>query len=77
VAIGTSPGSAWTPGRLMIRNSLGLATGIDDGVDLGREDAAAVGEEERPVVRVGDEEVLDGVLLAGDVPDDPLAAARA
>ena len=27
-------------------------------------------------MRVGDEEVLDGVLLAGDVPDDPLAAAR-
>jgi hypothetical protein len=36
---------------------------------------AAVREEQRPVVSVGDEEVLDGVLLAGDVADDALAAA--
>ena len=50
-----------------------LASGI--GVDLGAEDAAAVGEEQRPVVGVGHEQVLDRVLLAGDVADDPLAAA--
>ena len=44
-------------------------------MDLGAEDAAAVGEEQRPVVGVRDEQVLDRVLLAGDVADDPLAAA--
>ena len=44
-------------------------------MDLGAEDAAAVREEQRPVVGVRDEQVLDGVLLAGDVADDPLAAA--
>ena len=75
VAIGTSPGSTWTPGQIDDRDALGLAAGVHDGVDLGREDPAAVGEEERPVVGVGDEEVLDGVLLAGHVADDPLAAA--
>ena len=75
VAIGTSPDSTWTPGRLMIGDALGLAAGVRDGVDLGAEDAAAVGEEQRPVVGVGDEQVLDRVLLAGDVADDPLAAA--
>ena len=36
---------------------------------------AAVREEQRPVVRVGDQEVLHGILLARDVADDPLAAA--
>ena len=44
-------------------------------MDPGREDAAAVREEQGPVVGVGDEQVLDRVLLAGDVADDPLAAA--
>ena len=57
------------------RDALGLAAGVGDRVDLGAEHAAAVREEQRPVVGVGDEQVLDGVLLAGDVPDDPLAAA--
>ena len=56
------------------RDALGLAARVDDGVDLGREDPAAVGEEERPVVGVGHEEVLDRVLLAGHVADDPLPA---
>ena len=41
----------------------------------GRLYPAAVGEEQRPVVGVGREQVLDGVLLAGDMADDPLAAA--
>jgi hypothetical protein len=43
-------------------------------MDLGREHPAAVGEEQGPVVRVRDEQVLDRVLFAGDVADDPLAA---
>ena len=75
VAIGTSPDSTWTPGQVDDRDALGLAAGVGDRVDLGAEDAAAVGEEERPVVGVGDEQVLDRVLLARDVADDPLAAA--
>ena len=75
VAIGTSPDSTWTPGRLMIGMPLAwrLASGI--AWTFAREDAAAVREEQRPVVGVGDEQVLDRVLLAGDVADDPLAAA--
>ena len=75
VAIGTSPASTWTPGRLMIGMPLACAAGVGDRVDLRREDAAAVGEEQRPVVGVRDEQMLDGVLLARDVADDPLAAA--
>ena len=59
----------------MIGHALGLAARVRDGVDLGAEHAPAVGEEQRPVVGVGHEQVLDGVLLAGDVADDPLAAA--
>ena len=62
-------------GQVDDRDALGLAAGVGDRVDLGREHAAAVGEEQGPVVGVGDEQVLDGVLLAGDVADDPLAAA--
>ena len=57
------------------RDALGLAARVDDRVDLGAEDPAAVREEQRPVVGVRDDEVLDRVLLAGDVADDPLAAA--
>ena len=56
------------------RDALGLAAGVRDGMDLGAEDAAAVREEQRPVVGVRDEQVLDRVLLAGDVADDALAA---
>ena len=48
---------------------------VGDRVDLGAEHAAAVGEEQRPVVGVRDEQVLDRVLLPGDVADDALAAA--
>ena len=44
-------------------------------MDLGAEHAAAVREEQRPVVGVRDEQVLDRVLLARDVADDALAAA--
>ena len=75
VAIGTSPDSTWTPGRLMIGMPLAwrLASGM--AWTLAREDAAAVGEEQRPVVGVRDEQVLDGVLFARDVADDALAAA--
>ena len=62
-------------GQVDDRHALGLAAGVGDGVDLGAEHAPAVREEQRPVVGVRDEQVLDGVLLAGDVPDDPLAAA--
>ena len=62
-------------GQVDDRDALGLPAGIRDRVDLAAEDPAAVGEEQRPVVGVGDEQVLDGVLLAGDVADDPLAAA--
>ena len=62
-------------GQVDDRDALGLAAGIGDGVDLGAEDPAAVREEQRPVVGVRDEQVLDGVLLARDVADDPLAAA--
>ncbi len=54
------------------RDALGLAAGVRDGVDLGAEDAAAVGEEQRPVVGVGDEQVLDRVLLDGPWPMMPL-----
>ncbi len=50
-----------------------LASGI--WCTLALEHAATVGEEQRPVVGVGDEEVLDRVLLAGHVADDALAAA--
>ena len=75
VAIGTSPVSTWTPGRLMIAMPLAWRERVRDRVDLGREHAAAVGEEQRPVVGVRGEQVLDGVLLAGHVADDPLAAA--
>ncbi len=57
------------------RHALGLPRRIGDGVDLGAEHATAVGEEQRPVVRVGDEQMLDRVLLARDVADDALAAA--
>ena len=75
VAIGTSPESTWTPGRLMIGMPFAwrLASGI--AWTFAREDTAAVREEQRPVVGVGDEQVLDGVLLARHVADDPLAAA--
>ena len=75
VAIGHLARLHLDAGQVDDRDALGLAARVDDGVDLGREDPAAVGEEERPVVRVGDEEVLDGVFLAGHVADDPLAAA--
>ena len=57
-------------------DALGLAAGVGHLEDLRAEDAAAVGEEERPVVRVGDEQVLDRVLLDRPGPDDALAAAR-
>ena len=57
------------------RGALRLAAGVDDRVDLRAEHPAAVREEQRPVVGVGDDEVLDRVLLARDVADDPLAAA--
>jgi hypothetical protein len=63
------------PGQVDDRDALGLPAGVGDRWTLAAEDAAAVGEEQRPVVGVGDEQVLDGVLLAGDVADDPLAAA--
>ena len=62
-------------GQVDDRHALGLAARVRDGVDLGAEDAAAVREEQRPVVGVRDEQVLDRVLLARDVPDDALAAA--
>ena len=62
-------------GQVDDRGALGLAAGVGDRVDLGAEDAAAVREEQRPVVGVGDDQVLDRVLLAGDVADDALAAA--
>jgi hypothetical protein len=75
VAIGTSPESDLDARQVDDRDALGLAAGVGDVVDLGAEDAAAVGEEQRPVVGVGHEQVLDGVLLAGDVADDALAAA--
>ena len=54
------------------RDPLGLAAGIGDGVDLGAEHATTVREEQRPVVGIGHEEVLDSILLARDVADDPL-----
>src|SRR5439155_9305960 len=54
--------------------ALGLAGRVRDGVDLRREDPAAVREEQGPVMGVRDEQVLDRVLLAGDVADDPLPA---
>src|SRR6185369_16703600 len=62
-------------GQVDDRRSLGLAAGVDDRVDLRAEDATAVREEQRPVVGVRDDQVLDCVLLAGDVADDALAAA--
>src|SRR3954452_8024492 len=46
-----------------------------DRVHLGAEDAAAVGEEERPIVRAGNEQVLDSILLDRLRADDALAAA--
>ena len=70
-----SPDSTWTPSRLMIGHALGLSAGVGDGMDLGAEDAAAVGEEQRPVVGVGDQQVGDGVLLDRPGADDALAAA--
>ena len=71
---GTSPASTWTPGRLMI--GMPFAWRLRRGSrGPWREHAAAVREEQRPVVGVRDEQVLDRVLLAGDVADDPLAAA--
>ena len=57
-------------------HALGLAGGVGHRVDLGAEDPPAVGEEERPVVRVRHEQVADGVLLDGARADDALAAAR-
>ena len=62
-------------GHVDDRQPLRLARRVRDGVHLRREDPAAVGEEQRPVVGVGHEQVLDGVLLARDVADDALAAA--
>ena len=69
------PGLHLDAGQVDDRHALGLAARVGDRVDLGAEHAAAVGEEQRPVVGVGGEQVLDRVLLAGDVADDPLAAA--
>ncbi len=57
-------------------HALGLSGGVGNGVDLGAEDAPTIGEEERPVVRVGDEQVRHGILLDRARPDDALAAAR-
>ena len=71
-----SPASTWTPSRLMMGMPLACREASGHGVHLGAEDAAAVGEEERPVVRVGHEEVRHGVLLDGAGADDALAAAR-
>ena len=71
-----SPGSTWTPSRLMIGMPFGLPAGVRDGVDLRAEHAAAVGEEQRPVVRVGDQQVRERVLLDRARADDALAAAR-
>src|SRR4026209_1617706 len=45
-------------------------------MDLRAEDTPAIGEEERPVVRVRDEQVADRVLLDGPRADDALATAR-
>src|SRR6187431_862943 len=45
-------------------------------MDLRAEDPPAIGEEERPVVRVRDEQVTDRVLLDGPRADDALATAR-
>src|SRR5581483_11134138 len=56
-------------------DALGLALGVGEVVGLREEDAAALGEEEDVVVRVADEEVADGVLLAGDHAGDAFAAA--
>ena len=58
------------------RNALARPLGrCRDRVHLGAEDSAAIGEEERPVVRARDEQVLDGVLLDRLRADDALAAA--
>jgi hypothetical protein len=57
------------------RDALRLAAGIGDLVHLRAEDAAPVREEECPVVRVGDQQVRDGVFLDRAGADDPLAAA--
>ena len=62
-------------GQVDDRDPLGLPAGIDDRVDLRAEDAAAVREEQRPVVGVGHQQAVDRVLLAGHVADDPLPAA--
>ena len=62
------------PRQIDDRDALGLPAGVGDLVDLRGEHPAAVGEEQGPVVGGRHQQVLDGVLLAGDVADDPLAA---
>ena len=49
---------------------------VRDLVDLRAEDAALVGEEERPVVRARDEQVRDRVFFDRARADHALAAAR-
>ena len=71
-----SPDSTWTPSRLMMGMPLAWRVASGHRVDLGAEHAAAVGEEQRPVVGVGDEQVRDRVLLDRARADDALAAAR-
>ena len=69
-----SPDSTWTPSRLMIGMPLAwrLASGM---VDLRAEHAPAVGEEQRPVVGVGDQQMGERVLLDRARADDALATA--
>ena len=66
IALTYSPDSTCTPGRLMIGRPLAWRLASGSACTFGDEHAPAVREEQDRVVRVRDEKVPHGVLLAGD-----------
>ena len=67
--------SGWNARRLATCWPLASRPAFGDLVGLGAVDASEVGEEEQPVVRGGDEEVLDHVIAAQLGAAHALAAA--